>query len=119
MRLDLWTKLYHYDYKRRGRGAKVPNIHMPKWAARIWLRVEKMRVERVQDISEADAIAEGVTVWPRSYWVADPTTGKPTACLAGPIAGFAELWDSMYKDRGFGFDTNCYVWVTEFEEVKR
>lgn len=71
---------------------------MPKVAARIWLRVTNVRVERVQDISEADTKSEGV-VYPENAW---------------SIANFVELWDSINKKLGFEWKSNPWVWVVEF-----
>lgn len=53
---DLWLDMHSY---RKQRGATVPNIHMPRWASRLTLGVTGVKVERLQDISEADAVAEG------------------------------------------------------------
>lgn len=73
---------------------------MPRWFSRVTLRVTDVRVERVQDISEADAIAEGVTA---------PAWGARDA--------FRGLWDSLYAKRGHGWDANPWVSVTTFERV--
>lgn len=84
-----------------------PSIHMPREASRLILRVTNVRVERVQEISEGDAIAEG---WePLSN--ANPGNG-------GPFAWFRYSWDSIYAKRGLGWDTNPFVWVIEFEVVE-
>lgn len=71
---------------------KRPSIHMPKWAARLWLEITGLRVERVRDISEEDAIAEGVTC----------------------VAEFRELWISLYGEESWERD---WVWVNEFKRV--
>lgn len=81
-----------------------PSIHMPKWAARVWLKVKDVRVERVQDISREDAIKEGLLPHMREYLSA-----------VSPITRFKDLWDSINKKRGFGWDENPWVWVIEFE----
>lgn len=72
-----------------------PSIHMPKWAARIWLRVLDVRVERIQDITEEDAIAEGVAS--RDEFIA--------------------LWESIH---GAGsWERNDWVWVYAFVRAGR
>ena len=75
-----------------------PSIHMPRSLSRITLEVTGVRVERLQDISEADAIAEG-TPFPFGGWV----------------GGYQKLWESI---NGPGsWDLNPWVWVVEFKRV--
>lgn len=80
-----------------------PSIHMPKWAARIHLRVLSVGVERVGDITEEGAKAEGVEaddIVPNAHAYRD---------------AFGRLWDSLY---GAGaFERNGWCWVTRFERV--
>lgn len=79
-----------------------PSIHMPRWASRIDLEVTGVRVERLQDISEDDALAEGL------YW---PDVGYDQT----PQRIFAALWESI---NGPGsWDANPWVWVVEFKRV--
>lgn len=90
-----------------------PSIHMPKEAARIWLKVTDVRVERLQDMDWRDALDEGVkTQFPR-----DEETGE-YIFDENPIDDFIDLWDSTIKktdlDR-YGWDANPWVWVIEFE----
>lgn len=76
-----------------------PSIHMPRWASRISLVVKSVRVERLQDISEEDALAEGVPTQTSSY-----------------RRQFAYLWDSINGDTGpNSWIGNPWVWVIEFE----
>jgi hypothetical protein len=83
-----------------------PSIHMPRWASRITLEITVVRVERVQDISEADAYAEGV----------DPDwTGSQGNCPY--TAAFANLWHGLNAKRGYGWDANPWVWVLTFKRV--
>jgi hypothetical protein len=88
-----------------------PSIHMPRWASRITLRITDIRVERLQDISEDDALAEGA---PRLLWDGegafyDSPTGQHRV-------GFAGLWNHI---NGPGaWDANPWVWVVAFERVK-
>lgn len=85
-----------------------PSIHMPRKASRINLIIKNIRVEKLQEISKEDAIAEGV---PPFNW----DDGKSLR----PITAFRTLWDSINSDRGYSWDSNPFVWVVEFEqEVK-
>ena len=79
---------------------------MPKARARLWLRVKNVRVERVQDISENDAWAEGV---------GDGQLGRFD--ISGRVL-FKSLWNSINEKRGYGWDANPWVWVVEFEIVE-
>lgn len=82
-------------------------IHMPKWAARIWLRITDVRVQRVQDISEEDARAEGVEQFMRG------TTRSADECRNL----FAGLWDDIHGPDAWA--RNDWVWAISFERTKR
>ena len=88
-----------------------PSIHMFRRDSRILLEVVSVRVERVQDISEDDARAEAPP---------DVVDGQiyPTIADWHPQDAFEHLWDSINDKRGFGWDTNCWVWVVEFKRVE-
>lgn len=83
-----------------------PSIHMPRWACRIELEITEVRVQRLQDIPYDDAVAEGCD---RSE-----STGWHTA-----ITQFSDLWDSINGKRGFGWDTNPWVWALTFRRVEK
>lgn len=86
-----------------------PSIHMPRWASRITLEITSVRVERLQDISEADAQAEGVT--DDGSLVTD-LDGKDRG---GTIAAYATLWEVI---NGVGsWDDNPWVWVVSFKRA--
>ena len=92
-----------------------PSIHMPKQAARIWLEVTDVRVERLQDMNTGDFLAEGVTI--RSEAFNDPENAYQQARGA-----FIDIWDSTIKqaDRGkYGWAGNPWVWVIEFERCEK
>jgi hypothetical protein len=99
-------------------GEKVrPSIHMPRWASRLLLEVTAVRVERVQDISEEDAKAEGAEV----EFEVDLATFLSTKTNFDSIStyrlGFKHLWNSINAKRGYGWDANCWVWAIEFKRI--
>jgi len=75
---------------------------MPRWAARIVRPITGVRVERLQDISEADARAEGFHI--------DARSGR----VMSAIDSFSMAWDAIYADRGMGWAVNPWVVVYEF-----
>ena len=102
-----------------------PSIHMPKWAARIWLRVTDVRVERLQEITEMDAKAEG---FEDTEVVGHSTAGRPfgDGFTMGPLTewtsasgNFARLWEALNAKRGYGWDANPWVWVVSFERSSK
>ena len=93
---------------------KTPSIHMPRWASRITLEITDVRVERVADISEEDAAAEGVA--PMDF--KGTLNGEPArGVIFDPRKAFAVLWDQLNADRGFGWDANPFVWALTFRHV--
>lgn len=92
-----------------------PSIHMPRACSRITLEVTGVRVERLQDISEEDAIAEGVD-GPMCATAVGRSPSRATL-LPAAVHGFAHLWESINAARGYGWDTNPWVWVVEFKRV--
>jgi hypothetical protein len=103
----------------------TPSIHMPRWASRISLEVTGVRVERLQDISAADARAEGIEFqehriagdvcrsW-KSYGSANGW--YPEGVDSAPIFSYRSLWDTLNAARGYGWDANPWVWVVEFDK---
>ena len=101
---------YWYRATDEGRcmGPWSPSIFMPKRAARLWLCITDIRVERVQDINNLDAKAEGI----------EPTylRGHSTESLEnGYRHAFCTAWDSINAKRGYSWKSNPWVWVVEFE----
>ena len=92
-----------------GRDASLrwyPSIFMPRWASRILLELTDVRVERLQDIGEDDAIAEGCF-----------DEKEHDGSLPSRI--FAELWNSLNAKRGYGWDANPWVWAITFRRIAR
>lgn len=80
----------------------IPSIHMPRWASRINLEITDVRVERLNDISEEDAMAEGC-----KYIELYECTAKDS---------FSSLWQSIYGEESWS--SNPWVWVIEFNRVE-
>ena len=87
-----------------------PSMFIPRWACRIMLEVTGVRVERLQEISEGDAVAEG---WPRHLELFHTINAESKA-----LNWFSRLWDTINQPRGFGWETNPRVWVVEFEVLE-
>ncbi len=105
------TKGHWYDKQQSYYMVKRPSIHMPKEAARIFLKVTGVRVERLEDITQEDAIKEGVMVEEfdkeGGFYERDE---------------FLHLWNSTIKKdqlQYYGWDANPYVWVIEFEVIDK
>ena len=105
-----WPPFNHYVYPDGSYGEEPkwkPSIHMPKEAARIWLKVTNVRVERLQDITTDQIIAEGVK------------TEEPFSLNgAEKRYAFSQLWDSTIKKENinrYSWEGNPWVWVIEFE----
>ena len=97
------------DYKTKWR----PSIFMPRWASRITLEITEIKVERVQDITEEGAKAEGVTINPALEILANFYKEHGTKYKIM----FRDLWNSINKKRGFGWDLNPWVWVVKFRRI--
>lgn len=96
-----------------------PSIHMPKIAARIWLKVESVRVERLQNISEADAVAEGIKRCERAdksgygYFDYSGTPTPQSYNWSNPVDSFRTLWQSINGPDSW--QANPWVWVVSFK----
>lgn len=98
------TPLDHWPWKR----GRLPGMFMPRGLSRITLEIVSVRVERVQDISEADAIKEGITGAIDTTGMSKLTIGKDE---------FSVLWDSINAKRGYGWAVNPWVWVISFKRI--
>lgn len=144
--MDTWVALsdpINFDIDQRAADRRWrPSIHMPRWASRITLNVTNVRVERLHTISEADALAEGVTAkpfpgpWWQGYrrmedgdllhqqsvgaeppdWMVEPHRMRDTNHLdQSAVDGFRSLWWSI--NGAESWEANPWVWVIEFEKA--
>lgn len=116
-----WTDGYLYKawnepFAQPGKSSVMkwyPSIHMPKEAARIFLKVTGVRVERLQDMTEDDALKEGVDTG--VLFTDDETLEIPA------LRRFQKLWNSTIKKADmdkYGWNENPYVWIIEFERLE-
>lgn len=108
------SKVCSPDHDKPASGWK-PSIHMPARAARLFLKVEEVRIERLQGINEADAIAEGLK-FVTDVW----TVGGTPFCehaSESPIQTFKSLWNSINESRS-PWAANPWVWVVGFSKIK-
>lgn len=98
-----------FTYEKAGYVTWKPSLHMPKEAARIFLKVKDVRVERLQEIDDKGAYMEGA--------------GEPNIIyqLGARVCEFARIWQSTIKKEDidkYGWDANPWVWVIEFERIE-
>ncbi len=109
---------YFYKASESGNFKWKPSIHMPKEAARIWLKVTDVHVERLQEMTLKDFKAEGIY---DNYKTYSETYTDHLRQMAYPKV-FARLWNSTIKkfdiDR-YGWDASPWVWVIEFERCEK
>lgn len=104
----------YYDADDNLRHGWRPSIHMPRWASRILLEITDVRVERLREISQADAEAEGVGKLKKGFW----KNYQPgwTEFQLTARGSFATLWKSIYGDESWYADP--WVWVIEFKRIE-
>ena len=107
-------------------GRLRPSIHMPYDLCRIRLRVEDVRVERLQEITEEEIRAEGWSAMHDQLHDSEKLTKEwcrmsrelnPAANTATLRGGFATIWNWINADRGFPWEANPWVWVVEFSRI--
>ena len=135
---ETWKKApngyYYYEDWQRGDIADLtkwkPSIHMPKEAARIWIKIMNVRVERLQEMKPVDVIKEGAY---SDCWDCLNTYGESgSQCCYGTeeqcsqcdevMMEWEKLWTSTIKKSNlnrYGWDANPWVWVIEFERCEK
>lgn len=94
-----------------------PSIFMPRMYSRITLEITNVRVERLQKINNTDALAEGTP----GAWVenSEYPGGYSENQNKAHVFFFRQLWDSINAKRGYSWKSNPWVWVVEFERIKK
>lgn len=123
---------FRYDWRSTAEedGAPIdepwkPSIFMPKDACRIFLEVTAVRVERLNEITEADALAEGVERWIEERMKSKPThyklyfheKGSECSYTSCPIDSYETLWQKINGEKSWS--ENPFVWVYTFKEIER
>ena len=106
--------IYRADHPDPARIIWRPSIHMPKQAARIWLEVKDVRVERLHDMTLDDFLSEGVVIRPESF-------NDPENAYMQARSEFARIWDSTIKKSQidiYGWEANPWVLVNEFKRCE-
>lgn len=113
--------MYAADFLKKVKGIWKPSIFMPKKACRIWLEVVSVRAERIQDISDSDAIAEGIEGqnnlfknYNKKYPVEDFIGGGTAA-----LRSFQTLWQTIHEGQDSDWNNNPWVWVVEFKQIEK
>lgn len=133
---ETWAKdaFNNYVFKADFRGTTLspewrwkPSIHMPQIAARIWLKVTDVRVERLQDITLKNILKEGVQSECRKCTYIDRIDDYSCECYQcrnefRANSDFSDLWDTTIKEKDlplYGWYANPWVWVIEFERCEK
>lgn len=106
--------VYRASHPRPERVSWAPSIHMPKEAARIWLKVTDVRVERLHDMTLDDFLSEGIIIRPEAF-------NDPENAYLQAKSEFARIWDfTIPKGQQdlYRWNANPWVWVIEFERSK-
>ena len=85
-----------------------PSIFMCRWMSRIDLKVKEIVLQRLQDMRPEDALAEGIEMY-----------GSSTSAPFNAMDDFRRLWDKLNKARGFGWESNPFVWVVRFSRIRK
>jgi hypothetical protein len=97
-----------------------PSIHMPRWASRITLELTKVRVERLHEMNQQDAIAEGIEYLGDDHPIVRDNSEFPRwyngrIYTHTDFEAMYDLWNRLNAKRGFSFDSNPWVWILEFK----
>ena len=99
-----------------------PSIHMPREAARIWIKVTDVRIERLRDITDEQILKEGANPEAIKHYIAQMPEETEEWISAAHVVEFSHLWNSTIKEPDLarcGWDANPWVWAIEFERCDK
>ena len=116
----IWYRADNDEWLQDHESWRTP-LFMPRWASRITLEITGLRVERLQDITQRDAVNEGVIFMGGMFDEADQAPWCPSLKdqepMASPRDAYGRLWDSLNAKRGYAWESNPWVWVIEFKRL--
>jgi hypothetical protein len=107
----------HFNRSEFEPGRLRPGIFMPRWASRIELEITLVRLQQLQDISEQDAVAEGVQAVRGATRGEDFLADEEDEDLLGPIDLYRAVWESLQGLRSW--EANPWIWVVEFNMLRK
>lgn len=119
-----WSPQYFQNSKDPNacnKGKWIPSIHMPKEAARIWLKVTNVRVEKLHNITDEQILKEGINQATVDHYMAQFPEATEEWIHAAHWLPFSDLWNSTVKKDFdlYSWDANPWVWVIEFERCEK
>lgn len=96
-----------------------PSINMPRWASRLTLEITDVRVQRLQEITAQEALADGLALVEIVNLAMYGALNSKWAAIDPPArSAFAQKWDAVYAPRGHGWDANPWVWAITFKRME-
>lgn len=111
-----WTSFGHNPNNHGYGEQKRSSLFMPRWASRLTLEVVSVRVERLQQITDEDAIREGVVEGVSGFYVPGIGEDHPDHCFSGPRYAFGNGWNKI--NGACLWTSNPWVWVIEFRRIR-
>jgi hypothetical protein len=110
-----------YNVYRNGRKIWRPSIFLPKNCVRLAGKIKEVRLQRLQDISEEDAVSEGLVPAPErldGLFAPSPAKRFERTDYLLPVEAYRTLWDSLNAKRGYPWDSNPWVWAITYKRIR-
>ncbi len=97
-----------------------PSIFLPRWASRMTLEILDISIQRLQDMNDYDALGEGVELGMDAYFYSPfPIKDQKHKRYVTAKAAFRDLWDMINESRGYGWNSNPWVWVIKYKTIMK